>query len=222
MDLFFKTLLALHIASGFTALTSGLIPMFSKKGGNIHRRFGMVYFWAMFGVFCTAIPMSFMHTNFFLFAIGIFSFYQTFTGYRHTKIKNNMIVPIPDKISTWITFSTSICMIVYSVYLAMHSIWQPASVLTVFGAICLLLTVHDLQRYRRLKKSMQDKQAWYFGHITRMAGSYIATFTAFAITNLIFLPSIIAWLAPTVIGVFLITRSVNYYKNKFRMKTSTA
>ena len=38
---------AIHIAAGIVALAVFWIPLVTRKGGRIHRRFGMIYSWAM-------------------------------------------------------------------------------------------------------------------------------------------------------------------------------
>ena len=48
-----------------------------------------------------------------------------------------------------------------------------------------------------------------------MLAAYIATFTAFAVTNITFLPGLLVWLTPTVIGSAGIAMTITYYKRKF-------
>ena len=38
-----KTLLAIHVAGGSIALASMLIPLFTRKGGSMHRKAGWVF-----------------------------------------------------------------------------------------------------------------------------------------------------------------------------------
>ena len=83
MKTFLTLTLYVHIASGFIALLTGLVPMFAKKGGKAHILWGKVYFWAMFLVALTALLRFQTKLNLiFLAGIAIFSFYNTFTGVR--------------------------------------------------------------------------------------------------------------------------------------------
>ena len=61
-------------------------------------------------------------------------------------------------------------------------------------------------------------------HIVRMGGSYIATFTAFALVNIRYIfpdasvaVNIATWIMPGVIGGLLIGRAVRFYLAKFKM-----
>ena len=63
---------------------------------------------------------------------------------------------------------------------------------------------------------------WFFGHLSRMLGAYIATWTAFVVVNFHHLglpPSfgILAWLLPGFLGGFGIARWTRLYLAKFKM-----
>ena len=74
MQTFLSFTLYLHIFAGFTALTTGLVPMFSKKGSKVHTTWGKIYFWAMFVVALTALIRFQMRVNLiFLSGIAVFS-----------------------------------------------------------------------------------------------------------------------------------------------------
>jgi cytochrome c-type biogenesis protein CcmH/NrfF len=49
-----------------------------------------------------------------------------------------------------------------------------------------------------------------------MIGGYVATFTAFCVVNVKFLPKLAVWLLPTVIGTMGIAMWTAYYRRKFR------
>jgi len=212
MDALFKVLLTLHVVSGFTALIIGVVPMVAKKGGKLHKKSGLIYFWAMFGVFITSVPMAFIKWNIFLFTIGIFSFYFVLTGYRFAKRKGWHLLTSFDKGIMLTTFTTSILMIGYSAYL-FYLGSQNWIILGIFGIICFLTSIDDL---RKFGKKSEDNKNWFYQHLIRMLGGYIATSTAFVVTNLTFLPPLIGWLAPTVIGSIGITLTMIHYKRKFK------
>ncbi len=78
----FYTLLFIHICFGAISLLSAAGALFATKGQWWHRHFGEFFFYGMSGVFVTAIPMSLMKSNVFLFTIAIFSYYLAFSGWR--------------------------------------------------------------------------------------------------------------------------------------------
>lgn len=205
----------IHISSGFTALLIGLIPMFSEKGGKVHVQTGRIYVIAMSLVFLTALPMSYVKSNIFLFSIAIFSYYLCFTAWRMVRRKNESPSAI-DKIAMVLTLLTSIGMGGFGLYYVLNNLPEKGIVLLVFGMISLIMSAQDGRSFFLNKESKRyGKRAWFFGHIARIGGSYIATFTAFAVTNLGFWPMILNWLLPTVIGTILITRVSRKYYKKF-------
>ena len=204
-----------HIVFGAIALVIGILPMVVKKGGKLHNVSGLIYVIAMAGVAATALPLAYRGSNYFLASIAVFSFYMCFTGYRFTKLKANKKGSVIDIGVSIFTAITSLGMY----YIAIMAILQgvPAMilglVLGVFGTICLLMSASDLKRYFLSKED--GKMDWFFSHLGRMIGSYIATFTAFAVQNSPIQPAIINWLGPTVIGTIAIVFTVRYYRKKF-------
>ena len=50
-----------------------------------------------------------------------------------------------------------------------------------------------------------------------MLSAYIATFTAFAVTN-VNLPEVLVWIVPTVVGSTGISLTITHYKRLFRAR----
>lgn len=207
----------MHIFSGFTALFIGLVPMFSKKGGNLHKVTGMIYFWAMFGVFLTTCIMFAHKPNslLFLFLIGLFSFYQTLSGYRTLKYKTTAIpTKLFDKITTVGIWITSISMVLLGIYSFIIGQTGSGILYSIFGLFLFGEAVIDYKFYLAKKTiSSRDKPTkWLYRHITRMGSSYIATFSAFVVVNNTMLPNLVAWIAPGIIGGIILTFVVKKYQ----------
>lgn len=211
MEIILKTALFIHIASGMIALLTGLLAMLFKKGGKNHRLSGKIYFWCMMVVAVTALLMSISKDIIFLTLIAVFSFYLSFSGYRAAYLKNDRVA--------WIDWAMLLI-------LALNGLYMTASggyalfrgniglnpVLVVFGLTCLAFTASDIDRFRRRRTAI--KTAWLFDHMSRMLGSYIATFTAFLVVNVQMNPAWLPWLLPTVIGTPMISVWIAYYKRK--------
>jgi hypothetical protein len=222
MQTFLKLALYLHIFAGFTALTTGLVPMFSKKGSNTHKTWGAFYYWAMFIVALTAIIRFQMKLNLiFLTGIAIFSFYNTFTGVRLIRRKNNPKPEFSDWFGAILMVISSLGMLYFS-YLAYQKDNTFYTVLfTVFGLFMLFLSFEDLRVFmgRKLIDNEVPLQTryWFQNHISRMGGSYIATVTAFlVVNNPPQIPGLVVWIAPGVIGGFIIGRTRKFYRDKFK------
>ncbi len=227
-----KTLLTLllltHIATGFIALLVGLIPMFSQKGGRLHNRAGLVYVYCMITVAITALLLCglqpFKMMRLFLTGIAVFSFYMCFTGWRATKNKNGRQTSL-DKLLTYSTMLVGAGMVGFGAYLlTQYGLSFMPIVFTFFG----VLTAQFAWKDYRKQQQPTLRMTWYFQHFTRMGGSYIATFTAAAVTNVPrLLPAnapewtaTLIWIAPAILGGMLIGRTVRYYKQKFAAKSS--
>jgi hypothetical protein len=209
-----KTLLAvlliIHILSGFTSLITGGIASFTRKGGKGHRKAGRWYFWGMTGVFFTAIAISVLKGLLFLFMVGFFSYYFVVRGYRLLYLKGLGRTQKPAAID-WLIMS---CALIFGVSLLAWAITQKLAgnsfwpVPMVFGVIAAGFAVADIRLYRNGPSS---KQHWLTGHIASMGAGYVATWTAFVVTNVRYLPPVLVWLAPSLIGGILIIISIRRY-----------
>lgn len=215
-------LLLLHIATGSIALLVGLIPMFSKKGSKLHNRSGLIYVYCMIAVALSALLLCalqpFKMMRLFLTGIAVFSFYLSMTGWRATKQKKTGPI-LGDRILTYVTLLVSVGMLGIGVYLLTQEANAFFPVLFIFFG--LLTGVFASQDARQFGKPT-EKMHWFFQHLTRMGGSYIATVTAVLVVNMgHLLPSnapdwigIAGWIAPSIIGGMLIGRTVRYYQQK--------
>ena len=217
-------LLITHIATGFTALVVGLVPMLLTKGNRLHKRAGLIFVYCMTVVAATALLLCvlqpFKMMRLFLTGIAVFSFYLTMTGWRATKQKTTGPTSA-DKTLTFVTLAVSVAMIGFGSYLLAINgpVFMPI-VFTFFGVLTLVFAARDVQ----LMRQPAQKLHWFFQHFTRMGGAYIATFTAALVTNSSrVLPAnapewtqTASWILPSIIGGTIILRTVRYYRAKFR------
>jgi uncharacterized membrane protein HdeD (DUF308 family) len=191
--------------------------MLSKKGSTLHINTGKVYFWAMFGVFLTSSTMFFFKPQqlLFLFLIGVFSFYQTWSGTTIIKYKD-LKTPIMtfDKVITVIVSVSGMFMITFGIFALYTNQISPGITILTFGIILIGQGIIDYRNFtvNRRKRFDRNPKAWLRQHIARMGGSYIATITAFIVVNNTILPNLIAWLAPALIGTFVIIYAQKKYK----------
>ena len=217
MESTFKIFLVIHIISGFTAFVAAPIAMIVAKGGNKHRAWGKVFFWAMTGVCATGFVMSVLNSNLFLFMISGFSYYLVVSGYRwlyRKKVQSLKDVARLDWIIVVVAGIFNLSLLVLGLYI----IYKTPSdafgyIATVFGILGVNFVRSNIKQFTNPPK---EKNAWLLNHIGGMIGGYIATVSAFSAVNFNFLPTIIQWLWPTIIGVPLLTMWINFYKRKFK------
>ena len=157
---------------------TGLVPMFSKKGGITHILWGKVYYWAMFIVALTALIRFQMKLNLiFLSGIAIFSFYNTFTGVRLIHRKDNPKPKFVDWFGAILIVIGSFGMIYFG-YLAyrMDNVFYTI-LFTIFGLFMSLLAFEDLRVFVGRKKIDNDvpmqTRYWFQNHISRMGGGIL-------------------------------------------------
>ena len=82
------TLLFLHVVAGVIALVAAGLAVGSVKGGQMHRRSGRAYTLAMMIVGATALVLAMARSDAFLFAVGMFSLFLVFTGWRAAAVRD--------------------------------------------------------------------------------------------------------------------------------------
>lgn len=213
MENFITVTIYFHALCGFVALLSGGIAMATRKGGKAHRKAGQFYFWGMTGVFVTAVFVSIMHVLPFLLMVAFFSYHMVCTGYRALYLKKLHLNQKPRLIDWFISGIAglfNLSLIIWGWYTFQKSGNQIGIVAIVFGIIGSGFAYSGLKKI--IRKPL-DKNHWIKTHIGGMMGGYIATWTAFLVVNISFLPQLVVWLAPAAIGVPFIV----YHISKFNL-----
>jgi len=193
----------LHIAAGAVAVATGLGALLTKKGGRVHVRSGRLFLGAMAIVISTIFVLTVIDPTTFrlvLTLVGVLTAYFVITGYRHVKRK----MSANDARS--VDWAVVGALGLVSIGLLGWGMWvfiagnQFGIAMAAFGGIGIGFSYRDLQRFR----TGTPNEQWMSEHLTGMIGAYIATVTAVSATNLHMLPTAVAWLWPTVVGVPLI------------------
>ena len=204
-----------HILAGFTAFFIAPVPLLTAKGGETHRRWGKIYFWAMAAVAITAMVLAVWLPILFFAFVAVFSFYFAFRGYRALYRKRPLNGQGPGAID-WaaavLAFLGSTALIVLGI-VRPSTVWVQLSVVAiVFGVIGVMFAASDLWQFLH---PPADKNFWLYAHLGGMVASYIAAVSAFSVVNFHFLPRAVRWLWPSAIGVPGIFIWVSHYKRKF-------
>ncbi|MFL2781298.1 MAG: hypothetical protein ACJZ9G_03650 [Rhodospirillales bacterium] len=188
-----QLLLIIHILAGTVALMSAALAVSSAKGKKFHVLSGRTYFWSMVSIFLTAIPMSVVSSNTFLFLIAIFSFYLAFAGMRFARNRNG-VPSIIDWLAVGLMVFSGISMwLLAAVYFVNKN--PQYITLMVFGFIAVILGYTDFRSYKN--KTAIGKQR-ISRHLTNMMGGTIAVITAVLVTNVNIDPVWIWWILPTI------------------------
>ena len=198
-------LLSIHILAGTIALLCSALAVSSEKGKKFHVLSGRTYFWCMVGIFLTAIPMSIINSNTFLFLIAIFSFYLAFAGMRFAKNRKGIATTI-DWIAVSLMILSGLGMWALAITYLINNNSQYITLL-VFGFIALALGYGDYRSHKNKAATGKERIA---KHLTNMMAGTIAVITAVLVVNVNIEPIWIWWVLPTVV----ITPIISYWNKK--------
>lgn len=204
----FKILLFTHILCGALSLLLGMFVLVLKKGNQLHKRIGNIYFYALLLASLVALPMSYLHPSYFLFVIAVFTSYMLLTGKRYINKSINNKVTTADWILTVTMFLFGIAFMAFGIFNLVKQNYF-GTVLLVFGGISLLFVYQDFINFTGKSSA---KNYWLTTHLQRMIGSYVASVTAFLVVNNTILSGMAAWLLPTLLIVPLIVKWTRKYK----------
>jgi len=190
---FYQVLLYTHIAAGMVSFIVGFVASISTKGSKRHKQYGK-YFAIALGISAiVALILSSLKPNSFLFVIGCFALYLIASGWVRT-----WKAPLSRKIGLAKVIGIfGVLLAVTMLFLGVLAIQGSGILLLIFGGILLSFAIFDIGREPK-------RLAIYARHGCRMGGAFIASITAFAVTNLqaytdAFLPEITWWLVPTIV-----------------------
>ena len=220
MTFVIKTLLFIHVISGFTALITGMIALLTQKGHKNHNKAGKIYAKAMLSVFVTAIIVSAYKFIPFLFMIAFISYYSVFSGVRILKLKNLYKDQKPkwyDWTAGFVNLAANLAFIGFGIYSLVSGNPNGTAYLSIgFGIGGCLLSYTNLKPFF---KRPDHKMYWWLSHMGNMIGGYIATTTAFSTTifGILGVNSVFVWIWPAIIGIPLTEIWQKRYKKKFGM-----
>ena len=218
MLLIHETLLDLHVVLGALALILFWIPIFARKGGPTHVRYGKIYVWLMYIVAVSGVVMSVMvlvNPGYFKPNASLTSVYQFYSlllflsALTFVSVRHAMLV-LKHKTDT-------------SVFRRFGFLWMPATL--VGGGIALLIIAVSSSSTLILHyvfsglgmfigasmghfafRKNPPRKIWLTEHIGAILGSGIAAYTAFLAFGARNWLSVLgdwqlaAWILPSVVG----------------------
>lgn len=227
MEAFREVLRWVHLAAGITALVLFWIPAVAPKGGPLHRRVGLVYVWAMWGVLATGLPLALM---FFMrgqwFFGGFLAYLAIITGtglwaaravLRHKADAASFRTPAHA--------ATGVANLLAALGVLALALFAPMwdEVRPLFFAFSIIGLFAAWETWRFFRAPPTDRRWWWYEHLGNMIGTGIAGHTAFAAFGARALfPELgldgwglIPWLGPTVVGVTATAWLNAHYRRRF-------
>lgn len=220
-------IILVHVATAIFALVVAPVAMRVAKGGRTHRRWGRAYVWAMIIANVSAFALLTYRFNPFLAGVTVLSLQGALTGDRVLLRKQGGAAPLDWAISVG-SLAAGGALALWALLSAANVIdpmWLPNGgsgrwiyiiLPLAFGVMVINDALVDLRSYRQ--RSGDPRWWWYF-HMERILGSYVALVTALMVQQVgPRLPAEVAWVvwvAPPVLGTVLITRWVRSYRRRF-------
>ena len=195
METFFEINRWVHIAAGFTGFFMAPVALAVRKGGEAHRRWGRVFFWAMVVAGTTALVGAQRIQSLFLLLTAVFSLYMAGFGYRSIFLKP-LAWDARVAAFDWVVAGVGLVVFSGTVAYALKVGNVPAGV---FGGLGAMTAARQLRGYANA--GHWTKTQWLLNHISGFLASYIAAVSAFSATSLHFIPFPYNFLWPTVLGV---------------------
>lgn len=190
----------LQIAAGLIALFVAPGALLIVRGGPWRGRWGKVYFWSMVVVGVTAVGLGAVGATPILLSLALVSLYLAFSGYRTLFRSRPGMVERATSLDWTVTLLALMGSAGLVAYGAVELLSQLRSgwVAVVFGALGLRLSATEVDLFRFPSR---EPRARWVAHAGYQLGAYVAAVSAFSAVHFVFLPSLIRWLWPAVIGV---------------------
>ncbi len=224
MEASMKTMLFLHVIAGFTSLVLFWIPIFTRKGGKLHRKVGKAYVLSMWVVVISAGLLCIYNSSvgrvnsaIFLGYLSILSGNPLWHGMAVLKNKKRLSTNFlrTHLMFNWVLFIGAMALITYGSILAANG--SIHVLMFIFGALGLT-TGFDIHSAYKGGTQLSWFQAHYKGLITSGIAAYTAFF-AFGgrqlLANLLTgYWMVIPWVLPTVLGVTAMRLFDRYYQKR--------
>ena len=209
----YQLLLVIHIAGGGLSLSAPIAALAATKGMRWHILAGRAFVLGMLVVFVTAVPMTMLRPNAFLFGVALVSFYLALTGCL--RARHRAAAPeLTDWLSASIMALVAVIIGLWAFPLARAGDAKGTGLLT-FAAVGAILATVDLSGFRAHRYRGQLR---IIAHLSRMLAGLGAALAAFTVTVLKVRtsPAFLAFLMPFLI----VAPMIWYWKAKVRRQTS--
>lgn len=202
--------IVLHVVCGTAALVLGLVQLFAAKGGDRHRRLGLLFGYFVWAVVATAaIGLVLFEFRAFLAVLTLLVAYWTYSGLRATRTRERGPKG-QDALASVLGLAAVAAFCYWLPYV--RTPWVPA---ITYSTLATMATVafYDLSRF--LFPIRWHASLWPCEHIVKMLGAHAAIVSAFAGTMLAaFQP--FSQVAPSVVWTLLQVGFLVQYRRRNR------
>lgn len=216
-----------HAISGAVALGVFIIPLLSRKGGQLHVKIGWLYTFAMVFVGVSAFIITPWRAFFdearnastigfsaFLFFISAFTLSSLWNGLRVLKFKKRETAN-----THWLQIAPPVVLIALGLAIQVLGYFLKDVLLMAFPFLSHFVAKDQIKYWL---STPNEKMHWWYFHMSGMFSACIATVTAFLVTAIprVFPDSSIAkspllWISPGIILGLVLNKWTLAYRKKF-------
>jgi hypothetical protein len=243
MEALYKNLVWIHIVGGFGGLLLLWVPLFTAKGGRVHRKMGWIYVVCMsvavfsaFGMVGLVLadplavkPLRTEHppevvariaASYRTFAafLGMLALLTFMAGYNGLKVLRNK--KTPERMKTPFNVGLMAATALVGGLVTALGLTEQTWLLAIVGPVGLFAGISSLYSLYRPPKL---KMAWWYDHLGGMMGTGIAAYTAFTVFGAQrLMPDLartalfpVVWIVPILGGIIASEWLTRHYKRKF-------
>ena len=196
--------LYIHVITGVLSLLSGAVAALMRKGSVRHIKFGRVFSISLIVSALSGLILSIMISSAFLLVVALFTLYLVCSGWTFARRMNLK------RKKTWIHV-LSVYGILSGISMVITGFLAQRNALIILSAFAILMLSFSIRDLVKFPKNLMA------AHGARMGGAYIASATAFLVVNNHgFLPPLVVWLGPGLIGSILITLGIRAYEKRIK------
>lgn len=236
METFFIALRWLHVLAGAVGLVLFWVPVFSRKGSPLHRRFGRWFLGCVNVIGVSSVVSVSSHLAYAhwqgedISRLPMFGFLM-FLGYlglnvlisawwlRHVLINKQDLVALRRPLA----WALALVALLASIGLLVVAVTVPSPARVIMFALSPIGLVNFWTMRRHLLAPEREARAWFFEHMGHALGLGIAFHAAFFVFGarsvfsqwLVGFWGLLPWLAPVVIGVLANLVWERYYRRQW-------
>ena len=230
-------ILWIHVATGFVGLAAFWFPVFARKGGPTHVRFGRIYAYCAYVVTLSAVTAAIGRIAIYrsegtgiadrpdLYGFAVLLGYlgvTTFVIVRHglrviatREAPETLGTPV-DQALAWASVAGGVLAVAVA-----FAAWSGVS--PILLGLSPIGIVAGWRMLRAVRRPAEEPRGWLYSHLGSMLGGGIAFHTAFTVfgAQRIFgyeiegSFSVVPWILPTIVGIPAIVLWTRYYRRKF-------
>tara|TARA_B100000029_G_scaffold338393_1_gene330609 strand:+ start:332 stop:1072 length:741 start_codon:yes stop_codon:yes gene_type:complete len=244
MTVLLDLLILAHVATGFIGLGAFWVPVFARKGGPAHKRFGAIYTYCAYVVTLSAVTASvgrFVEYRadgltvgeepalygfaLFLGYLGVATFASVRQSIRAVETRHD-----PAALRTPFHLGLAYASVGGSLGVIGYALVFESSASPILFALSPIGIFTGLRMINLMRHPGTEHMGWFYSHMGSMLGGGIAFHTAFAVFGAQRLwdyslsggLAVVPWILPTLIGIPGIILGRRYYQKKFNRPAQVA